>query len=604
LSPLLVADIMIETKPTIIELDMEKREDLLQRIAAQELQPEDYETFKALIDAYAYLTELVGDKSTTIRRLRQMLFGAKTEKTAAVVGDKSGEEPSPSINGGTTAALGEVSAEADAKIDSEAAAEDEGDAEQPARGHGRNGADAYTGAEKIDVSHDTLSPGDPCPKCEEGTVYETGRPGVVVRFTGQAPIQARVYYLQKLRCNLCGALFTADAPEGARGGKYDATVGSMIALLKYGTGMPFHRDARLQASLGIPLPASTQWDIVHGRAERAEPVFEELVQQGAQGEIMHNDDTTVKILEMMGERARQAAEEKDAAVPSAEAVAEGAADAEAADDPGQPKTRERRGMFTSGIVSISEGRRIALFFSGRQHAGENLADVLSRRAAELPPPLQMCDALSRNLPAQLQTIVAHCLAHGRRKFVEVAEQFPGECRHVLESLAVIYRNDAVARRRKLSPGERLRFHQAKSGPVMEELHVWLGRQFVERLVEPNSSLGGAISYLLKHWERLTLFLRRPGAPLDNNICERALKKAILHRKNALFYKTHNGAHAGDIFMSLIYTCELNGINPFDYLTALERHAGELAANPQNWMPWNYRETLAAAEAVPASAAAG
>ena len=187
--------------------------------------------------------------------------------------------------------------------------------------------------------------------------------------------------------------------------------------------------------------------------------------------------------------------------------------------------------------------------------------------------------MSRNLPGELKTIVANCLAHGRRQFVDVADRFPEECRHVLESLAVVYHNDALARERNLSPEERLLFHQAESGPTMEELHVWLVRQFDERLVEPNSALGEAISYLLKHWEKLTLFLRVPGAPLDNNICERALKKAILHRKNSLFYKTRHGAHVGDVFMSLIHTCELCGANPFDYLTELERHADEAASNP-------------------------
>ena len=217
-----------------------------------------------------------------------------------------------------------------------------------------------------------------------------------------------------------------------------------------------------------------------------------------------------------------------------------------------------------------------MFFSGRRHAGENLKDVLAERAAELAPPIQMCDALSRNLPAELETIVAHCLAHGRRQFVEVAEHFPQKCRHVLEALAVIYRNDAIARKRNLSPQSRLEFHQAESGPTMEALRAWLARQFDQRLVEPNSGLGGAIAYILKHWERLTLFLRVPGAPLDNNLCERALKRAILHRKNALFYKTAHGAHVGDLFMSLIYTCELGGANPFDYLTELERHVRDLA----------------------------
>ena len=119
----------------------------------------------------------------------------------------------------------------------------------------------------------------------------------------------------------------------------------------------------------------------------------------------------------------------------------------------------------------------------------------------------------------------------------------------------------------------------------------LTRQLAEKLTEPNSAPGGAITYMLKHWDQLTLFLRQAGAPLDNNVCERALKKAILHRKNALFYKTRNGARVGDLFMSLIYTCQLNKANPFDYLTQLQRHADRLGVSPQLWMPWNYRAAL-------------
>jgi len=207
----------------------------------------------------------------------------------------------------------------------------------------------------------------------------------------------------------------------------------------------------------------------------------------------------------------------------------------------------------------------------------------------------MCDALSRNLPKELKTILGNCLAHARRQFVDVVENFPEGCRHVLETLGEVYKNDAFARERNLSPEARLQFQQDESGPVMEELQKWLNRQFEDRLVEPNSGLGEAITYMLKHWEKLTLFLREPGAPLDNNICERALKKAILHRKNALFYKTENGAHVGDLFMSVIHTCQFCGANPFDYLTELQRHADELSSNPPQWMPWNYRERLKPAD---------
>jgi transposase len=234
-----------------------------------------------------------------------------------------------------------------------------------------------------------------------------------------------------------------------------------------------------------------------------------------------------------------------------------------------------------------------VFFTGWKHAGENLAEVLKRRARELPPPIQMSDALSRNTPKLEggQTLQANCLAHGRRQVVEVAENFPEECRYILETLRGVYHHDALSRERELSPEDRLHFHQEHSGPLMKQLQEWMELQLAEHKTEPNSGLGKAISYFLNHWEKLTLFLRQAGAPVDNNIVERALKKAILNRKNALFYKTMNGAEVGDLFMSLIHTCELNGVNPFDYLTELQRHAEELKLNPSVWMPWNHRDTL-------------
>src|SRR5690606_4559755 len=134
----------------------------------------------------------------------------------------------------------------------------------------------------------------------------------------------------------------------------------------------------------------------------------------------------------------------------------------------RPEGDERTGVFTSGIVSVGEGKKIALFFTGREHAGENLAAILKQRAAELPPPIQMCDALSRNvpkLPAGVEILLANCLAHGRRQFTEAAANFPAECRYVLEMLGKVYGHDAEARQRKLAPDERLRLHQERSKPV-------------------------------------------------------------------------------------------------------------------------------------------
>ena len=553
---------MRRTAPEIIEVDEKRFNEMLQRAEAGAFTQEDYETVGNLIQSYVHLTGLIGDKNTSIRRFRKLLFGASTEKTSDVIGQESDQEqPEPP----STEKEGEGSS-----TEGDSSTKPKGQR----KGHGRNGASKYTGAEKIKVPHGSLEAGDPCPECEQGTVYEQANPGVIIRIVGQAPLQAKVYELQKLRCNLCGKIFTAKPPEGIGDKKYNATAASMIALLKYGSGMPFNRLDGLQGGLGIPLAASTQWDIVHACGNAIKPAYVELIHQAAQGEVLHNDDTTVRILEFMGKRRKPPLQ--------VQRSNENAADSSAS---------ERLGLFTSGIVSIGEGQTIALFFSGHQHAGENLQDVLAKRAAELAAPIQMCDGLSRNLPAEFETIVANCLAHGRRKFVDVVESFPEECRHVLEALKEVYHNDQLAREQELTPAARLELNQAQSGPVMESLHRWLTRQFDDHLVEPNSSLGQAINYLLKRWEKLTLFLREPGAPLDNNICERALKKAILHRKNALFYRSAKGARVGDLFMSLIYTCQLCDANPLDYLTQLQRHVDELTAEPHRWMPWNYRETL-------------
>ena len=550
------AQIVELTKDDLLELD--------NRAVADQFARGDGSTVHLLVGSYLELVDLLKNKEITLTRLRKILFGASTEKTGNILPEDSESDPESDPD--------PASNEEDEAPDST----DKEPTEPDGKGHGRHGVKDYPGAQRISISHESLESGAPCPECGDGKVFETKRPGVIIRIVGQAPLQATVYELQKLRCNLCGKVFTAQAPDGVGSQKYDATTGSMIGLLKYGTGLPFNRVRRLQGILGIPLPAATQWDIVHAQAELLLPAFEELIRQAAQGDVLYNDDTNNRILEFMGERARQAALEEETTKSS---------------DDKEKSEKKRTGIFTTGIVSQCADRRIAVFFTGRQHSGENLSDVLHQRAQELEPPIQMCDALSRNIPGELQTILANCLTHGRRYFVDVLEHFPKECRQVLQVLQVVYKNDAETRQQQLSPEARLLFHQTHSGPLMDELHQWLQRQFDERLVEPNSGLGQAVSYMLKHWDKLTLFLRKAGAPLDNNAAERALKMIILHRKNSYFYRTQNGARVGDLYMSLIYTAELNRANPFDYLTELERHAEQLASHPEQWMPWNYRSTL-------------
>ncbi len=529
------------------ELKLDELQAIVERAKAS-LTEEEHATLAAAVETLAFVTQELETKGTTLARLRQLLFGASTEKTSRVVG----EAPTDAARAASAPAQG-------------AGSEATPSEKSKAPGHGRNGAVAYRGAEKVAVAHSSVHRGDGCPGCTKGKVYPMLEPAQLLRVRGMAPLRATVYELRRLRCNLCGEVFTAQAPAGVGEEKYDETAASMIGLLKYGAGLPFNRIEKLERNLGIPLPATTQWEVVHRAAGLLAPAHEELIRQAAQGQVLYNDDTAMKILELGGDLPPRASD--------------------AASD-------ERTGVFTSGIVSSFDAHKIALFFTGRKHAGENLAEVLLKRAAALAAPIQMCDALSRNVPAELKTILSNCLAHARRRFVEVADNFPDECRYLLETLREVYHNDTLARQRQMSPEERLQFHQAHSGPRMEGLELWLREQIEQHKVEPNSGLGEAIGYMRNHWSKLTLFLRVPGAPLDNNLCERALKKAILHRKNSLFYKTQNGARVGDTFMSLIHTCELNSVDAFDYLVALQRHHDKVVENPGEWMPWNHRDTLA------------
>jgi transposase len=534
------------------ELRLEELTGIVARAKAS-LTTEEHAILAAAVDTLAFLTQELEAKGTTLERLRRWLFGASTEKTSQVLKTPSSE-----------AAGKKATADAQGK-----------DKPKPP-GHGRNGAESYRGAEKVVVPHSFLKGGEVCAGCQKGKIYPLKEPAVLVRIRGMGPLGATVYELGRFRCNLCGEVFTAEAPAGVGSEKYDETAASMVALLKYGAGLPFHRIEGLQRNLGIPLPAATQWEIVGRMGEKILPAYQELVREGAQGEVLHNDDTGAKILDLMGPLLTK--EEAEQGEPEEEEIA--------------GKSGGRKGIFTSAIVAMREEKRIAMFFTGRKHAGENLSDVLTQRSAELSAPIQMCDALSRNEPDEFKTVLAACLAHARRYFVDVVHAFPDECKHLLETLREIYKHDAIARKRGLAPEERLQYHQAESGPLMAGLEEWLREQIEDRKVEPNSGLGKAIGYMRKHWQRLTLFLRVAGAPLDNNVCERALKKAILHRKNALFYKTRNGARVGDLFMTLIHTAELNGIDAFPYLVALARHPEPLARNPNQWMPWNYAEALA------------
>jgi len=538
-----------------------------ERLKKKQLTDQDYELLEGLWDALVKLIFILVEKNLSIKRFMRLL-GKKSERAQTIlkeeVTDKDKDRKKALESGAGDAESSESSEES--KDSSET---NEKKDKKP--GHGRNGASRYVGAETIEVPLNNLKAGGECPDCKDGnTLYEC-KPNTELRIKGCIPIKAIIYLLEKVRCSLCQKIFVAELPKEAGDKKYDEEAGSMVVVLKYGSGMPFYRLENLQDNHGVPLPASTQWDIVSDVRRKIVPVYQQLLVEAAQGEIFHNDDTYVKILSLMKE--------------NEEARSRGSEGSEASE------RKERKGMFTTGILSKINGHEIALYLSGRKHAGENLSEILKMRISSLSPPIQMCDALSRNTTGEFETILANCLAHGRRNFTDTLDVFPVESQYVIKQLGKVYRNNTIAKAMEMTAVQRLEFHQKESGPVMAQLKEWFEEQFAGKKVEPNSSLGKAINYMNNHWEKLTLFLRVEGAPIDNNAVERILKTAILNRKNAYFYKNLNGAYTGDIFMSIIQTCKLAGVNAFEYLTALQKYEKDACENPGAWLPWNYKDTL-------------
>lgn len=540
------------TPPEIVNATQAELDELLAK-AKPTFTPAQYLLLERVFATFVYVMVSLQNAKTSIKRFQRMLFGARTEHKRNVL-----ERAAVAHDLGTQDGTGSAAPLPQPVVPAP---------EPSPPGHGRNAAQAYSGAPIVQCDHTELASGDRCPQCDKGRVYDSP-PSSIVKVVGQAPLGATVYKLQRLRCRLCDTVFTAPLPAAVASlPKYDSSCASMIALLRYGSGMPHFRLEGLQASLYVPLPDATQWDIVSRAVPAPRAVFQELIVQAAQAPLLHSDDTPTKVLSLMAERARA---EADGVKPAAKAI------------------------NTSGIVAVLEQHKVVMFFTGHAHAGKNMERVLANRAQELAPAMQMCDALAANVAGEFKTVLAHCLAHGRRQVADVAEHFPEAARHVIEALAEVYKHDATCRKQALSAHQRLSFHQEHSKPVMDDLARWMNEQFDQRLVEPNSGLGKALRYLIRHWDELTLFLREAGAPLDNNLCERVLKRAILHRKGSMFYKTVSGAEVGDIYMSLIHTCRLCDVNPFEYLNALAHHAQDVIDHAARWLPWNYREQLAAA----------
>ena len=555
-------------------LSSEEGERLITHLHQSNLPAAVAERLEEIVRTCLWLVFALQETRITVKRLRSLLFG-KHLKPSPAPEDASAPSPAggdePPAHDVVQADAGDAAATAGAVPPEPSQSPEQ---VKPKGGHrtgtGRLGADAYVGAERVECRHEELAAGQRCPVCGQGTLYNLP-PGVEMRIDGHALLSAMRYELHKLRCSACGQIFTAPLPREAGEEKYSPRARAVLVVGRYYLGLPFYRMQGYQAMLGVPMPDSTQWDQIERVGDCGYVVFELLERLAAQGELIHQDDTTVRILTLIKENQQI----------RAEAAAQGLS-----------RSKARTGMFTTALVVKVGDRLICLYYSGRAHAGENLAALLAQREAGQDPPMVMSDALSRNDIDWPGLIRCHCLAHGRRQFSDIEDVFPSECRVVLDVLKLVFDHDEEARDQQMSPPARLAYHQAVSQPLMEELKGWLDHQLEDRLVEDNGSLGKAILYMQGHWETLTRFLSVPGAPLDNNLVERALKLFIRQRKNSLFYKTEHSAYIASVLTSLIATCIYAGVNVLDYLVALQEHRAEVFVDPSAWLPWTYQASLA------------
>lgn len=410
--------------------------------------------------------------------------------------------------------------------------------------------------------------GQNCPACQVGKLYKVD-PATFVRITGQAPLAATRHVLERMRCNGCGAYYTAELPQqhrddGAVNQYFGYSARALIVINKYFTGVPFFRQQSLQQIFGFPVSTSAQFEQCDALSAACVPIVSHLIQLAGGAEWFALDDTGNRILE-----------EKGKSIP----------------DRRTQKPRHRTGIYTSAVIAeLASKRTVLLFKTNIGHAGEWLDEILKWRPVGVAPPIIMSDALNRNTPSVIDEYHwSKCNCHARREFdtshgMEQADW-------VIKQYAKIWHNDTHCASEQYSPEQRLVWHREHSLPTMQAIRSQCRQWLDSGEIEVNSAMGKACQYFENHYEGLSAFCRLENAKIDNNDVERTLKLIIRSRKNSLFYKTQNGADVGDTLISLMATAVHAGVNVLEYLIAIQQNEYEVGRNPGRWLPWNYLQNL-------------
>ena len=536
-------------KPKIIKITPEQLVQITEAIRASNLDTTLGEMIIDNISGNRWLVNALEKGQLSIQKLRQ-LFGITTESFE----NRRKQRANPHELNNTSVVAHDV----DRNNPTSTTSPNEPETIKKTKGHGRLSADAYQGAQIIDMFVPNLKPGDQCPEdaCD-GRLYEMSDPGVMLQITGSPMAQATRYNLQKLRCSVCEMIFTAPLPEGVEEVKYTMSFIAMLMINKYFMSVPLYRQETLQNYLGVPLPASTQWELMAEQEDVLEALYHAFEQDAANGKGIAIDDTKAKILEQIAMNKKV------------------------------EKKSDKKSCYTTGIVNVHDDHMSYVFVTDNQTAGKSAAPFLKLRDPSLPIPYLMCDALTANIPENISSdlyILCYCLVHARRQFYELPDGYDDLAEQVMGLIGKIYDNESATK--GMSGDKRLEHHQLHSTPIMQALRDYLMVQ--KQAFEPNGVAGSAIEYMLKRWTEFTHFLRHPDIPLDNNLTERALKLIIQVRKTSLFYKTLKSAKIASYIQTALYSAAQNDVNPYDYMLAILRNKAKVIKNPTKWLPWCYK----------------
>ena len=556
------------------EVTLEGLRQLRHRVDEQQLEPDDWPLIGALVSKQVARAEQRQERM--IAKIAAAAAAAEQEAGGEVV-DAGGSVDAGSSTSSSSSSSANATSSGEAEPTAGGGEADQADSKKP-KGHGRNGASAYTKAKHFLHALALGVIGAACEVCGFGKMYRY-REKVVIRIIGQPLFGAEAHHYEQVRCRNCGHVVRADGPACIQEGlgseylRYDWSACAMLMVMHYFGGAPFKRLESLHQGWGVPMPDANQWEVVNAGDDLLLPLYRALERHAIeQATNFRIDDTGSMVISL-----RKQIEAEIAALQQL----------------GESTKDVRTGINATGVYWETPDGPAILYYTGLHHAGEIVDQLLRHRLLSSPKLVKCTDGASKNFDHEQgnKLVESTCNAHALLKFRDIRDKYPAEYAGAGRVYKQVFDNDDKAEALGLLPVERMLYHRQHSKPLMQELKAMCEDKLKSKLVEPNSPLWEPLTFVVNQWNRLTRFCEVPGVPLDTNLVEQALIIPVRYLAGSFNYQSEDGATVGDHAMSLIATARANDVEPVAYLTECLRCHEDLAKRPEYYLPWVYRERM-------------